>query len=85
MVELERTILPTLRKHINPWKRYVDATIPYIKEESIEHVLSKLHGYHDNIEFTYDIENDGKLPFFDVLVIRKDYEVATTVYRKSIY
>ena len=83
MVELERTILPTLREHMRPWKRYVDDTIPYIKEESIEHVLSKLNGYHDNIEFTYEIENDGKLPFLNVLVIRTDYEVETTVYRKS--
>ena len=33
-----------------------------------------------NIEFTYEIENDGKLPFLDVLVIRKDYEAETTVY-----
>ena len=84
MVELERTKLPTLREHMSPWKRYVDDTISYIKEESIEHVLSKLNGYHDNIELTYEIENDGKLPFLDVLVIRKDYEVETTVYRKSI-
>ena len=35
------------------------------------------------IEFTYEIENDGKLPFLDILVIRKDYEVEATVYRKS--
>ena len=34
MVELERTILPTLREHMSPWKRYVDDTICYIKEES---------------------------------------------------
>ena len=79
MVELERTILPTLREHMSPWKRYVDDTISYIKEESIEHVLSKLNGYHNNIEFTYEIENDGKLK----MVIRKDHEVETTVYRKS--
>ena len=83
MVELERTILPTLREHVRPWKRYVDDTISYIKEESIEYILSKLNGYHDNIEFTYEIENDSKLPFLDVLVIRKDYEVETKVYRKS--
>ena len=83
MVESERTIAPTLREHMSPWKRYVDDTISYIKEEFTEHVLSKLNGYHDNIEFTYEIENDGKLPFLDVLVIRKDYEVETTVYRKS--
>ena len=83
MVELERTILPTLREHRSLWKRYVDETISYIKEESIEHVLSKLNGYYDNIEFTYEKENDGKLLFLDVLVIRKDYEVKATVYRKS--
>ena len=53
MVELERTISPTLKKHMSLWKRYVDHTIFYIKEESIEHVLSKLNGYHYNIEFTY--------------------------------
>ena len=81
MVELERTILPTLREHMSPWKRYVNDT--YIKKESIEHVLSKLNVYHDNIEFTYEIENNGKLPFLDVLVLRKDYEVETTVYCKS--
>ena len=83
MIELEGTILPTLREHMSPWKRYVDDTISYIKEEYIEPILSKLNGYHANIEFTYEIENDGKLPFLDVLVIRKDYEVEATVNCKS--
>ena len=83
IVEIERTILPTLREHMSPRKRYVDDTISYIKEESIEHVLSKLNSYHDNIEFTYEIENDSKLPFLNVLVIRKDYEVETRVYSIS--
>ena len=82
MVELERTILPTLKEHMSPWKRYVDDTISYIKEESIEHVLSKWNGYHENIEFTYEIEKDGKLLVIDILVIRKDYEVEKTVYSK---
>ena len=64
-----------MREHVSPWKRYVDDTIPYIKEKSIDHVLSKLNGYHD--------KNDGKLPFLDVLVIREDYKVETTVCCKS--
>ena len=59
-VELERTILPTLKEHMSPWKRYVDDTISYIKRESIEHFLSKLSCYHDIIEFTYEIQNDCK-------------------------
>ena len=40
------------------WKSYVDDTISYLKEEFIEHILSKLNGYHDNIKFTYEIEKD---------------------------
>ena len=43
MVELKRTILPILREHMSPWKRHVDDTISFIKEESIEHVSSKLN------------------------------------------
>ena len=31
MVELERTVLPTLKDHMSTWKRYVDDTITYIK------------------------------------------------------
>ena len=73
LVELERTMLSTLRNYISPW----------IEEESTENVLSKLNGYHNNIEFTYKIENDGKLLLLDVLVLLKDYEVETTVYCKS--
>ena len=44
MVELERTVLPILKDHMSPWKRYVDDTISYIKDESIENVSSKLNG-----------------------------------------
>ena len=67
IVELERIKLATLREHISPWKRYVDDTISRIKEESIENVLSKLKG---NIKLTYEIEDDGTLPFLDVPLIR---------------
>ena len=61
VVEFEKAIFPKLREHMSPWKRYVDGAISYTMEESIEHVLSKLNGYHDNVKFTYEIENDGKL------------------------
>ena len=52
MVELEKPVLPNLREHSSPQKRYVDDTISFKKEKYMEHVLSKLNGYHDNIEFT---------------------------------
>ena len=55
----------------------------YIKQESIEFVLSKINSFHDNIKFTYETEKDGKIPFLDVLIIRKSSEIETTVFRKS--
>ena len=70
-------------EHTSPWKRYVGYTISQIKEESIEHILSKSNVYYDNMKFRHEIENNGKQPFLDVLVIRKDYKVEATVYRKS--
>ena len=54
-----------------------------MKEEPIEHILSKLNGYHDNIKFPYEIEKVGNLPFLDVIVIRKNYEAETMVHCKS--
>ena len=84
MLELEIRILPTLRKHVSPWKTYVDNTISYMKEESNEHVLIKLNGYHDNIKFTYEIQTDGVVRFLDVLVIPKEYEVEATLYKEKL-
>ena len=65
------------------WKSYVDDTISYLKEEFIEHILSKLNGYHDNIKFTYEIEKDDNQSFLGVIVMRKDCEVEAAIYHGS--
>jgi len=84
MVNLEKSIIPSLLENMTPWKRYVDDTIAYIKPESINMVLSKLNSFHENIEFTYEIENHKQLPFLDVMIIREgDDSLTTTVYRKD--
>ena len=45
MVELENTIVPTLSNNLTSWKRYLDDTNCFIKEDSIEHVMSVLNGF----------------------------------------
>ena len=52
MVELENHLVPTLSNHLMSWKRYVDDTSCFIKEDSIEHVMSVLNGFHPSIQFT---------------------------------
>ena len=56
MVELEKSLIPNLMEHMSPWKRYVHDTIAVIKLSSIEHVLSILNSFHQNIEFKYELE-----------------------------
>ena len=85
MKHLERTLIPKLTEHMNPWKRYVDDTISIIKETSIAHVLTVLNSFHKNIEFTYEMEENAKIAFLDVLIIRNNNNLKTTVYRKKTH
>ena len=36
MVELEHTLAPRLHRHVKKWRRYVDDTFAYVKNESID-------------------------------------------------
>ena len=80
MVELERTLLPRLTEYMTPWKRYVDDTIATRKLTSIDHVLMILNAFHKNIKFTYELEINKKISFLDVLLIRKNETLETTIY-----
>ena len=85
MVHIERTLIPTLTEHMKPWKRYVDDTVSIIKETSIANVLTVLKNFHKNIEFTYEVEGNGKIKFLDVLIIRNNNTLKTTVCRKKTH
>ena len=49
MVELERSLLSKLSSCMTSWKRYVDGTIAYVKADAIDHVLSILNSFQENI------------------------------------
>ena len=68
-MHLEHTLIPKLIEHINLWKRYVDDTISIMRETSIAHVLTVLNDFHKNIEFSYRVEENGKIAFLDVLKV----------------
>ena len=82
MVELENNLVPTLSNHLMSWKRYVDDTSCFIKEDSIEHVMSVLNDFHPSIRFTNETESNNRLSFLDVLIIRNGQSIETCVYRK---
>ena len=84
MIELEKSLLPDIYiQYIKFWMRYIDDTTPYVKIGSIKHISSLLNSFHENIQFTFESENKGTLPFLDVLLCRNGSELTTTVYRKK--
>ena len=57
---------------MTPWKRYVEDTIAvismYCHLTSIEYVLSVLNSFHQNVEIIYELEQNGKINFLDILL-----------------
>ena len=84
MVHLEEEVIPRLTGEVSSWFRYVDDTFTFIKEDKIELVQQTLNEFHQDISFTYEVEENKKISFLDVLVTRKtDGSFDTEVYRKK--
>nr|XP_060617816.1 uncharacterized protein LOC132767173 [Anolis sagrei ordinatus] len=88
MEHFEEQALETATKKPTIWFRYVDDTFTIWShgEEELSRFLDHLNSIHPNIQFTMEKENEGRLPFLDVLVIRKpDQQLGHTVYRKPTH
>ena len=81
MQHVEERALATCRQTIPLWLRYVDDTFTAIHKDEIGH----LNEQNTDIQFTKEIEENGKLPFLDCLVSRDNNELRATVYRKPTH
>ena len=65
------------------WYRYVDDVLVIMPHNTrVNDKLSRLNRVDSNIEFTVELEEDGKLPFLDTIIHRIDNSVKFSVYRK---
>ena len=83
MGELKNNIVPVLQENFSFWKRYVDDTICFVKIGTISYITKIFNNFDSKIKFTYEVEKDCKLPFLDVLVIKKGNNIITTIHRKA--
>ncbi|CAM9645274.1 unnamed protein product, partial [Heterosigma akashiwo] len=70
------------------WLRFRDDTwmIWEHSQELFDEFLKKLNGIHPKIKWEAVFEENGQLPFLDVLVVRnEDGSFTTTVYRKPTH
>jgi hypothetical protein len=63
------------------YNRYVDDSIGIIKKQNLEETIKIFNSQHKNLQYTYEIEKDGKLPFLDVIISRDDFKTVQ-IYRK---
>ena len=75
----------TLTRH-RLWKRCVDDTFCILRKGSTKGFLHHLNGVRPTIKFTVEQEEDGTLPFLDMLLTRReDGSLDVSVYRKPMH
>ena len=68
------------------WRRYVDDVISVVKRNMVDDLLAHLNSRHKNIQFTVEMEEDGRLPVLDIVIHRlPDGRLNTTVFRKPTH
>ena len=85
MQNIEESALSTCRQTIPLWLRYVDDTFTAVRHDEIDAFHHHLNEQNTDIQFTREVEENGKLPFLDCLVSRDDNSLRTTVYRKQTH
>ena len=68
------------------YKRYVDDI--FVLFRSPEHVkpfVDYMNSKHKNINFSFETEKDGQMPFLDVNVFRENGKFVANVYRKETF
>ena len=83
MTELEITMITSLGNYLQNWKRFVDDTFVFLLTDKIGYIVNQLNSFDENIQFTFEMEEENKLEFLDVMVIRNtNGTINTTVYQK---
>ena len=82
---IEEQALATNTETLPLWLRYVDDTITAVHKNKIDEFHEHLNKQNTSIQFTKEIEENGKIPLLDCLVTRENNTLRTTVYRKPTH
>ena len=72
MENIEERALTTCRQTIPLWLRYVDDTFTAVHKDEIDELHDHLNDQNADIQFTGEVEEDGKQPFLDCLGSRDE-------------
>ena len=81
---IEERALATYKPTLPLWLRYVDDTFTAVHKDEIDDFHEHLNRQNADIQFTKEIEENGKIPVLDCLGTRDNNKLRTTIYRKPI-
>ena len=84
MQSIEEQALATYKQTVPLWLRYVDDTFTAVHKDEIDTFHEHLNRQNADIQFTREVEENGKIPFLDCLVSRHDNKLQTTIYRNRL-
>ncbi|GAB0087312.1 uncharacterized protein DMENIID0001_016080 [Sergentomyia squamirostris] len=61
-------------------RKYVDDLLLAVHRDDVPEILEQFNGFHHSIQFTMELEVDGKLPYLDVTLHRDETGSITTVW-----
>jgi hypothetical protein len=90
MEDLEQKAIATTTNTCKPriWKRYVDDILAVVPSGCVQELNDHLNTLDitGNIKFTNETMENNQIPFLDAnIVVKPDYSIKTTVYRKKTH
>ena len=79
---IEEQALATYTRTVPLWLRYVDDTFTALHKDGVDDCHEHLNRQNADIQFTKEMEENGKIPFLDCLVTRDNNKLKTTIHRK---
>lgn len=70
MEEMEGWAINQLSFPLPFYVRYVDDIITAVPKNRIKEVLHVFNNFHERLQFTHEIETEGKISFLDLSLIR---------------
>ncbi|XP_053691812.1 uncharacterized protein LOC128740298 [Sabethes cyaneus] len=85
METLLENVIKEIRCEIPVVKKYVDDLFLVIPADKVEEILDTFNRYNSNLQFTCEKEQNRRLPFLDMVVIRQpDQSIKTEWYCKPM-
>ena len=64
------------------WWRYVDDVFAIVKNDKVDETIRKLNSFYPTIQFTKEVEENGKISFLDLKISRTDRKIQFEIFRK---